>query len=62
MHVAGFTRHPPSGAAAAKRGTDYGLFEKIPYLKSLGITAVELLPIQQFDEQDAPESLKNYWG
>ncbi|MGB7567972.1 MAG: glycogen debranching protein GlgX [Chitinivibrionales bacterium] len=62
MHVAGFTRHLSSGVAAAKRGTYDGLVEKIPYLKSLGITAVELLPIQQFDEQDAPESLKNYWG
>ena len=62
MHVAGFTRHPSSGVSAEKRGTYSGLVEKIPYLKFLGITAVELLPVQQFDEQDAPEPLKNYWG
>ncbi|MBN1873678.1 MAG: glycogen debranching protein GlgX [Anaerolineae bacterium] len=62
MHVGGFTRHPSSGVALAQRGTYAGLVEKIPYLKSLNITAVELLPIQQFDEQDAPPSLSNYWG
>jgi glycogen operon protein len=64
MHVAGFTRHPSSGVAPEKRGTFAGLVEKIPYLKELGVTAVELLPVQQFDEQDAPKNtgLKNYWG
>jgi glycogen operon protein len=62
LHVGGFTRHPSSGVAPAKRGTYAGLIEKIPYLQSLGITAVELLPVQQFDEQDAPETLTNYWG
>lgn len=62
MHVGGFTRHPNSGVARAKRGTYVGLIEKIPYLKSLGITAVELLPVFQFDEQDAPPGLVNYWG
>ncbi len=62
MHVAGFTRHPNSGVAAEKRGTYAGLIEKIPYLQELGITAVELLPVQQFDEQDVPPPLKNYWG
>lgn len=62
MHVSGFTRNPNSGVAPEKRGTYAGLIEKIPYLKSLGISAVELLPIQQFDEQDAPYGLINYWG
>ncbi|MCO6450162.1 MAG: glycogen debranching protein GlgX [Caldilineales bacterium] len=62
MHVRGFTRHPSSGVVEEKRGTYAGLIEKIPYLKDLGITAVELLPVFQFDEQDAPESLANYWG
>jgi len=62
MHVGGFTRHPSSGVAEKKRGTYDGLVEKIPYLKNLGITAVELLPVQQFDEQDGPTLLKNYWG
>jgi len=62
MHVAGFTRHPNSGVSPAIRGTYAGLIEKIPYLKELGVNAVELLPIQQFDEQDVNPPLKNYWG
>jgi len=62
MHVRGFTRHPSSGVAPEKRGTYAGLIEKIPYLQELGITAVELLPVFQFDEQDAPGDLPNYWG
>src|SRR5690606_6199969 len=62
MHVAGFTKHPNSGVAEEKRGTYLGLIEKIPYLKELGITAVELLPVFAFDEQDAPAGRRNYWG
>ncbi len=62
MHVGGFTRHPNSGVSTEKRGTFAGLIEKIPYLKDLGITAVELLPVFQFDWQDAPEGRVNYWG
>jgi isoamylase len=62
MHVAGFTRNPNSGVAPEKRGTYAGIIEKIPYLQGLGITAVELLPVFQFDEQDAPLGLVNYWG
>jgi isoamylase len=62
MHVAGFTHDPSSGVAAAKRGTYLGVVEKIPYLQSLGITAVELLPVFQFDSADAPSGLANYWG
>jgi isoamylase len=62
LHVGGFTRHPNSGLPPEKRGTYAGLIEKIPYLKELGITAVELMPIQQFDEEDARPGLKNYWG
>ena len=62
MHVGGFTRHPSSGLPPETRGTFRGLIEKIPYLKELGVTAVELLPVFQFDEQDAPEGLVNYWG
>jgi glycogen operon protein len=38
------------------------VIEKIPYLRELGVTAVELLPVFQFDEQDAPAGLLNYWG
>src|SRR5215467_1893957 len=51
MHVRGFTRNPNSGVAPAKRGTYAGLIEKIPYLERLGITAVELMPVFQFDRQ-----------
>lgn len=62
MHVAGFTRHPNSGVSIEKRGTYAGLIERIPYLQQLGITAVELLPVFQFDAQDGPPGLVNYWG
>lgn len=62
MHVRGFTKNPNSGVSEDKRGTFAGLIEKIPYLKSLGVTAVELLPVFQFDPQDAPHGLINYWG
>jgi len=60
MHVRGFTRHPSSGVTEEKRGTFAGLSEKIPYLKELGITAVELMPVFQFDPQDAPPGRVNY--
>ncbi len=67
MHVRGFTRHPSSGVNAP--GTFAGLREKIPYLKQLGVNAVELMPIHEFDELDnkftnpqTGEKLKNYWG
>lgn len=57
MHVKGFTARDNSGVAANKRGTYAGVIERIPYLKDLGITVVELLPVQQFDPQE-----RNYWG
>lgn len=67
LHVGSFTQHPTSGVL--RPGTYHGLMDKIPYLKDLGITAVELLPVQQFDPQEAPgrnpltgEPLENYWG
>jgi isoamylase len=65
MHVGGFTRHSSSNVASP--GTFAGVIEKIPYLKELGVTDVELMPIMAFDEQDVPEGvarrgLKNYWG
>lgn len=65
LHVGGFTRHPSSGVLAP--GTFSGLIEKIPYLKDLGITHVQLLPVAAFDEQDVPGpvaelGLRNYWG
>jgi glycogen operon protein len=62
MHVRGFTRHSSSGVSEEKQGTYAGLIEKIPYLQQLGITAVELLPVFQFDAQDCPPGLVNYWG
>jgi glycogen operon protein len=62
MHVRGFTCHPSSGVAEGRRGTYAGLIEKIPYLQELGITAVELLPVFQFDAQDCPTGKTNYWG
>lgn len=67
LHVKGFTFHPSSEVNA--KGTYMGLTEKIPYLKELGVTAVELMPIQEFDEFEninknplTGERLKNYWG
>ena len=62
MHVRGFTCHPGPGVTEKSRGTFAGLIEKIPYLKELGITAVELMPVFLFDSQDAPPSRVNYWG
>ncbi|MGP0594346.1 glycogen debranching protein GlgX [Nitrospira sp. T9] len=62
MHVRGFTRHPSSGVGEKTRGTYAGLIEKIPYLQELGITAVELLPVFHFDNQDCPPGRVNYWG
>ncbi|HYJ93820.1 MAG TPA: glycogen debranching protein GlgX, partial [Vicinamibacterales bacterium] len=62
LHVRGFTQHQSSSVSPATRGTYTGLIEKIPYLKDLGVTAVELLPIFQFDPFDAPAGRVNYWG
>jgi isoamylase len=57
MHVRGFTKRDNSGVGAEKRGTFAGVIEKIPYLKELGITAVELMPVFQYDPDEG-----NYWG
>jgi isoamylase len=62
LHVRGFTQNPNCNVAPEKRGTYAGLVEKIPYLQELGVTAVELLPVYQFDSQDAPPGKTNYWG
>lgn len=62
MHVKGFTRNPNSAVTEELRGTYAGLIEKIPYLKDLGVTAVELLPVFQFDASDCPPGVVNYWG
>jgi isoamylase len=62
MHVRGFTAHPSSGLPKSERGTYAGLVQRIPYLRELGVTAVELLPVFQFDALDAPRGRTNYWG
>jgi glycogen operon protein len=62
MHVKGFTQSPTSGVPELLRGTFRGLQEKIPYLQDLGISAVELLPVFQFDPHDCPPGRVNYWG
>jgi isoamylase len=66
-HVRGLTVHPSSGVE--NPGTYRGLMEKIPYLKDLGVTVVELMPVQEFNENRAAgfdsqtsKQLKNYWG
>lgn len=62
VHVGAFTKSPSSKCKYP--GKFIGLIEKIPYLKSLGITAIELLPVFQFDDQNAfmHNGLKNFWG
>lgn len=63
LHVKGFTKHPSSGFSPEEQGTYSALTAKIPYLKDLGVTAVELMPVFQFDETDVHSPLlKNYWG
>ena len=57
MHVRGFTRHTSSGVKAAHQGTFRGVIDKIPYLQQLGVTAVELQPVLQYDPDEG-----NYWG
>ncbi len=67
LHVRGYTCHPSAGVA--QPGTFAGLLDKMAYLQGLGVTAVELLPIHEFDEDDCPftnplsgERLRNFWG
>ena len=66
-HVRGATIHPSSGVAHP--GTFRGLTEKIPYFQDLGVTAIELMPVQEFNENElirvnpiTGERLRNYWG
>lgn len=67
LHVRGYTVHPSSGVG--RPGTYAGLVEKIPYLKELGVTTVELMPVFEFDENehqrvdpDSGAMLRNFWG
>jgi len=57
LHVRGFTKNPNSGIDPARAGTYTGLIDKIPYLKELGVTIVELMPVFQRDPNEG-----NYWG
>lgn len=64
-HVRSFTKHESSGVKY--KGTYYGMIDKIPYLKELGVNCIELLPIFEFDEFENSrvvngERLYNYWG
>ncbi|WP_391503323.1 glycogen debranching protein GlgX [Botrimarina mediterranea] len=63
MHVRGFTQSPTS--ASDRSGTYLGVIDKIPYLKSLGVTAVELMPVHEYPTEESDGSKghrKNYWG
>jgi isoamylase len=67
MHVRGFTQHP--SAKVKSPGTFAGIIEKIPYLRELGITAVELMPVAEFNENEntninpvTGQELVNFWG
>ena len=69
MHVRSFTRHPSSGVKEKHQGTFAGIRDKIPYLKELGVNAVELMPVYEFDEfensrlnPETGEMRYNYWG
>ena len=57
LHVRGFTQHASSGVSGAARGTFAGVAEMIPYLRELGVTIVELMPVFQHDPQD-----RDFWG
>lgn len=69
MHVRSFTRHESSGIKENHRGTFAGIRDKISYLKELGVNAIELMPVYEFDEFEnsrpnpqTGETLYNYWG
>ena len=61
-HLRGMTAGPGSPAPESERGTYRGFIHAIPYLRDLGVTAVELLPMFAFDRLEAPSGLVNYWG
>lgn len=66
MHVRGFTKH--SSSKVKNKGTFAGVIEKIPYLKEIGVTGIEMMPVYQFPEKIVQETLAekkeviNYWG
>ncbi len=62
LHVSSFTGSKSSNVDPEERGTFLGLIKKIPYLKKLGITTIELLPTFIYDPSDAPKGRNNFWG
>ncbi len=62
LHVGGYTKLAGDDINSNIKGTFLGLIQKIPYLKELGITTLELLPVFSFDSSDSPFGLDNYWG
>lgn len=62
LHVGGFTADPACGLPPQLRGTYAGLAARADYLRDLGVTAVELMPVHEFDPQDAPPGRRNVWG
>ena len=62
LHVGAFTQASDSGLDRSDRGCYRGVIEKLPYLKDLGVTAIELLPVFIFDPADAPPGRDNVWG
>lgn len=62
LHVGGFTQGVGCPVAPERQGSLLGLIDTLPYLKALGITAIELLPVMAFDPADAPPGRINHWG
>ncbi len=62
LHVGGFTRGDGCPVPPQRQGTLLGLIDALPYLRDLGVTALELLPVMAFDPEDAPAGRYNHWG
>jgi isoamylase len=62
LHVGGFTRGEGCPVSPQRQGTLLGLIDTLPYLRDLGITTLELLPVMAFDPEDAPAGRFNHWG
>ncbi|MEB3265791.1 MAG: isoamylase [Cyanobacteriota bacterium] len=62
LHVGGFSRGSGSPVPAPRQGSLLGLIDTLPWLRELGVTAIELLPVMAFDPQDAPAGRSNHWG